>query len=118
MAAEGLITFDKLRAKLAALEDTRETAKRELKAVRRSTERAAELERDKDALLKRVGTAAPGLIERATPETRCQAYRMLRLSVAVRACGALEVAGTFTDVLGSENTSRSISERTRSRSGR
>ena len=32
MAAEGLITFDELRAKLAALEETRETAERETSA--------------------------------------------------------------------------------------
>ncbi len=53
MAAEGLIDFDELRAKLAALEEVRETARGELTALGAHRERLAELERDKDTLLER-----------------------------------------------------------------
>ena len=59
MAAEGLITFEELRAKLASLEETRETVKTELEVLRSGAERAAELERDKDALLDRLAAKAP-----------------------------------------------------------
>jgi len=110
MAAEGLITFEELRAKLASLEETRETVKTELEVLRSGAERAAELERDKDALLDRLAAKAPERIDHATPEERHQIYNVLRLSVSVRADGALEVTGAFTDVLDSENTSRSTSK--------
>ena len=112
MAAEGLITFEELRAKLASLEETRETVKTELEVLRSGAERAAELERDKDALLDRLAAKAPERIDHATPEERHQIYNVLRLSVSVRADGALEVTGAFTDVLDSENTSRSTSKST------
>lgn len=41
MAAEGLIDFDELRAKLAGLEETRETARRELEALKARPEDSA-----------------------------------------------------------------------------
>jgi hypothetical protein len=50
MAAEGLIDFDELRAKLDALETDRKTAARELEAVRDKAERLASLELEMDAL--------------------------------------------------------------------
>lgn len=46
MAAEGLITFDKLRTKLAALEETRLSARKELAALEGRTERLRALEQD------------------------------------------------------------------------
>ncbi len=51
MAAERLITFDELRTKLAALEETRQTARRELAALEGRAERLRALERDRDSLL-------------------------------------------------------------------
>ncbi len=51
MAAEGLIDFDELRARLAALEETRETARPELAALEGRRESSAELECDRDALM-------------------------------------------------------------------
>jgi site-specific DNA recombinase len=51
MAAERLIDFDELRTRLAALEDTRNTAERELRALRHRAERLAQLQRDRDSLL-------------------------------------------------------------------
>jgi len=50
-AAEGLITFDELRAKLGALEEARQTARKGLAALEARIERLQSLERDRDALL-------------------------------------------------------------------
>jgi hypothetical protein len=44
MAAEGLIEFEELRARLAALEETRQIAKGELRALEHRTEHLAQLE--------------------------------------------------------------------------
>lgn len=76
MAAEGLITFDELRTKLAALEETREVAERELAAVRGYKESIERLERDKDAVLEHHATLAPEALDELTPRsaatyTRC-----------------------------------------------
>jgi hypothetical protein len=51
MAAEELITLDELRARLAELGEMRETAERELAALRDRAERIQELERDAEAIL-------------------------------------------------------------------
>ena len=50
MAAEGLIDFDELRAKLVALDGTREAARNELKALEFRQEKLASLERDRATL--------------------------------------------------------------------
>ena len=52
LAAKGRMTEYELDEALAELEETRDTAEKELEALQRSAERAAELERDKNALLK------------------------------------------------------------------
>src|SRR5919202_1509774 len=59
MAAEGLITFDELRNKLAALEETGQTARRELAALEGRTERLRALERDREVLLKNYAQMMP-----------------------------------------------------------
>jgi hypothetical protein len=56
MAAEGLIDFEKLRTRLAAIEDMPKTAERELEAQQRRTEHLAQPERDRDSR-----RATPGL---------------------------------------------------------
>jgi hypothetical protein len=45
MAAEGLIDFEELRARLAVLEETRKTAEQELRALQHRAEHLAQLER-------------------------------------------------------------------------
>ena len=47
MAAEGLISFDELKAKLAALEETRNIAQCEIIGLENTRERILQLERDK-----------------------------------------------------------------------
>ena len=49
MAAEDLISFEELRAKLTDLEETRKTAERELAALESHEEYVRDLERDRDA---------------------------------------------------------------------
>ena len=51
---------DELRAKLAALEETRETAERGLDALRRRTERLESIERDRDGLIEAYASLVPG----------------------------------------------------------
>jgi len=97
MAAEGLITFAELRAKLTALEETRETARRELEALDRRREKIEELERNRDALLDSLVAVAPDALDALMPEERLQVYKMLGLRVAVRPEGDIEASGAFTN---------------------
>jgi hypothetical protein len=69
MAAEGLITLEELRAKLANLEKTRKTAEREFEALKNRSERIGQLERDRDALLSEYAGAIPQSWTTATPRT-------------------------------------------------
>jgi hypothetical protein len=82
MAAAGLITLDELRVKLAALEETRETAQRELAALCGRRERLGELERDRDTLLETTPGSCPKRSTRspwrsASAYTRCSACEWL-----------------------------------------
>jgi hypothetical protein len=95
MAAEGLITFDELRAKLVTLEETRETAERELTSLKDRKERIDHMERDKDALLEQYEAITPGALDALTPEERQEFYKVLRLRVTVRVGGDLEATGAF-----------------------
>jgi site-specific DNA recombinase len=107
MAAEGLITFDELRTKLAALEETRELARRELASLQDRRDRLRELERDKAALLEHYAAMVPEGLDALSPEERHRVYKILGLKVAVQPSGMLEVSGTFGDGLvlsGSEPT--------------
>jgi site-specific DNA recombinase len=81
MAAEDLITFDELRAKLAALEETREIAERELAGLKGQRENLQQMERDKDAVLEHYVTLAPEALDSLSPEERRKLYNMLRLRV-------------------------------------
>ena len=90
MAAEGLTTFDELRAKLADLEETRETVKRELAALEDIRESIEQMERDKDAVLDYHVTLAPEALDELTSEERHGLYKMLRLVVFAYPDGSLE----------------------------
>jgi hypothetical protein len=91
--AEGLITLDELRAKLAALEETRKTAQRELKALSRRQEEIEELERDRDALLEYYTDTAPDALANLTPQQRHHIYKMGRFEVLAHADGTIEITG-------------------------
>ena len=93
MAAEGLITFDELRTKLAGPEETRQVAHRELAGLEERRARLADLELDKAALLETYSAKASEGLDHFTPEDRHDAYKKLRLSVLVHPGGDLEVTG-------------------------
>jgi hypothetical protein len=95
MAAEGLITFDELRTKLAALEETRQLAQRELDVLQDQRERLWDLERDKKALLEHYAAMVPKGLDALSPDERHRVYKMLGLRVTVQPSGVLEVGGTF-----------------------
>jgi site-specific DNA recombinase len=99
MAAEGLITFDELGTKLAALEETGQTARRELAALEGRTERLRALERDREALLQNYAEMIPEALDALEPEERHRVYNMLRLRTVAFPDGALEVSGALGEEL-------------------
>ena len=92
------MTVEELGTKLEGLDATRQTARRELEAVREWRERRERLESDRDALLESYAGALPGDLGRLGPEERRRIYAMLRLRVLAGSDGAMEVSG----VLGGE----------------
>jgi len=84
LAIEGLLGHDELRAKLASLEETRETARRELALLEGRREKIAELEADRDALLDHLERVAPNELDALTPEERHEVYKLLGLRVIAR----------------------------------
>ncbi len=93
LAIEGLLSPDELRTKLAGLEDTRETAKRELEALSSRQEEIEELERD--ALLESYATMLPEGLDRYTPEDRRWAYGLIRLNIFTQSDGSLSATWMF-----------------------
>jgi hypothetical protein len=96
--AEGLIDLDELRAKLVALEETRDTARRELAALEARRERLAELERDRDTLMKRYVGMVPEAFDALVLEERHGVYKLLKLRVNLSTDRTLEVSGALGDV--------------------
>jgi site-specific DNA recombinase len=97
IAAEGLITFEELAAKLAELKESREAAEQALGELKGRRARIEELERDKASLLERFADIMPEALDELTPEERNQVYRMLRLEVYVMPGGNLDVHGIIGD---------------------
>jgi site-specific DNA recombinase len=95
LAAEGILGRDELRAKLAVLEETRETAERELHALEGRSELLKNLEREKDAIIERYAGLVPEALEELSPKERHRVYRMLRLSVVAHSDATLEVHGAL-----------------------
>ena len=99
MAADDLITFDELRARLTELDDTRSIAERELEAFRARRERIADLETDRDALLDSLVNVAPDALASLAPEDRHHVYKTLKLRVVAYQDDSLELSGTFGESL-------------------
>jgi hypothetical protein len=115
LAADGIMSRDELKAKLARLEETRETAEKELKALRTRQEKLEELQRDKDTVLEHYTTLAPEALDSLAPEERHQLYRMLRLKIVARLDGTIELTGDLmvvAEVSNCETTHPSCSNRT------
>jgi len=96
LAIEGLLSPDELRDKLAVLEETRQTAKGELKVLKERREEVEELERDRDALLESYGAMVPEGLGAFGPEDRCWAYNCLRLNIFADSEGFLSATWAFT----------------------
>lgn len=92
MAAEELIGFEELRARLAALEETRKTADQELQALQRRAEHLAQLERDRDSLLESYAGLMPEAIDALRSEERHRAYRIIGLEVHLAPDGSLKLS--------------------------
>jgi multidrug resistance efflux pump len=94
MAAEGLLTFEELRAKLTELQKSREATERELENLRSRKERLEELEKDRDALLESLVTMIPASLDTLSGLERNKVYRMLRL-IVMPASEGYEVSGAL-----------------------
>jgi hypothetical protein len=98
LAAKGHMTDVELSAALLDLDETRETAERELEAVRVRGEALKRLEDDRDALMESYAGAVKETLEDLEPEERHRIYKLLRLSVRFRPDWPLEVSGIFAEV--------------------
>ena len=102
LAAKGRLTDEELDEALAELEDARETAEKELRAVRARREVLENLERDRDALLESYANMTPAALDALSPEERHQIYKMLRITVEAYPDGSLNVTGVLGDSFVSE----------------
>ena len=81
MYAADAMTLEELRSRLDALEETRESARRELVALASWRENLRALERDKELLLESYATRALEALDNLGPEERRTVYSMLGLRV-------------------------------------
>src|SRR5918994_1980530 len=98
LAAKGLMTDEELDGALVELEETYETARRELETLSHRRDKMVELERDKEALLESYAGMVPEALDGLAPEERHQIYKMLRLRVVANVDARIEAAGTFGDL--------------------
>jgi site-specific DNA recombinase len=105
--AEGLITLDELRTKLAALEETRTITVKELEALRSRRKQLERLEHNAEALLEHYAGMVPEALDELTSEERHNVYKMMRLKVLISADRTVEVTGVFGGPL-EASASRSI----------
>jgi hypothetical protein len=91
------MTDDDLAEALSELEDTRNTAEMELKAIRGRKAALEQLERDRDALLESYANLMPDALDNLALEERRQVYGMLRLKVKVDADGVMEARGVLNE---------------------
>jgi site-specific DNA recombinase len=108
LAAKGVLADEELDEALAELEETRETAEQELRAISARRETIENLERDKAALLEHYAGMTPAALDALEPEERHQVYKMLRLTVEVCADGSLEVSGVLGDCFVSGNQDEGV----------
>jgi hypothetical protein len=120
LAAKGRIADKELDEELAALEETRQTAERELGALRQHEKRVEEMERDRDAVLEHYAALAPEALDSLISEERHQLYKMLRLKVLVAKSGdlELEMAGVPADGLDGGSSKGEVTSRSAPTDGR
>jgi len=93
MAAEGLIDFEELRARLAEVERERTDTEAALGTVQGRTERLERLLRDRDTLLEEYSSLMPEELRRLPQEKRHRVYKIVRLVVTLSPEGDLEMQG-------------------------
>src|SRR5829696_97975 len=93
MAADDLISFEELRARIAELDEIRITADQELRTLRGCQEQIRQLEQDKEALLEDYASLVPEALDELNAAERSRVYAMLRVEARVAPEGSLEVSG-------------------------
>jgi site-specific DNA recombinase len=107
-AAKGHMSDEELDEALAELEDTRQTAQEELRALRSRQEILEQLERDKEALMRSYAAMAPDALDALDPEERHHIYKLLKLKVLVCLDGSLEISGALADCFAHENQDEGV----------
>jgi site-specific DNA recombinase len=92
--AEGLISMAELKGKLAALDERRAVAERELREIAHHQERLAELERGFEELAALYRELAREGLDLFTAQDRHDAYRSLGIHVIAHPDGSLELTGS------------------------
>ena len=98
LTARGHMTDEELVAALSELDETHETAKRELEGARARDEALQRLERDRDVLIEPYAGMVSETLEDLAPEERHRIYKLLRLGVRFRPDWPLEITGIFAQV--------------------
>ncbi len=105
MAAEDLLGFDELRARIAELEENRAVAERELRSLKHRREQMRQLERDKETLLDDYAGMLPEALDALDAPERHQVYKMLRIEALIASDGSLVVSGYVMSVCEMETLS-------------
>jgi len=92
--AEGIISMAELKDKLAALDERREVAERELGEIVRHQEHLAELERSLETLAERYRFEAREGLNLYTPQDKHDAYKALGINVLAHPDGSTELVGS------------------------
>ncbi len=101
-----------------ALEETSQTARRELNSLERRSERLRAIERDREALLQANAEVMPEALDSLLPEGRHCVYNMLRLRTVASLDGTLEVSGELKEeLLVCKNQTRKLPSPNTSRPG-
>ena len=98
LAVKGHMTDEELAAALAEVDETRETAVRELEAARARGDALRRLEDDRDSLMESYAGMVKESLEGLGPEERHRIYKLLRLGVRFRPAWPLEITGIFAEV--------------------
>jgi site-specific DNA recombinase len=101
--AEGVISMSELKGKLAALDERRMVAERELEKLTRHRERIAELERDAEALMELYTYQAREGLDLYTPQDKHNAYKTLGINVIAHPDGSTELTGSVLAAMRSDS---------------
>ena len=101
--AEGIISMSELKGKLAALDERRTVAERELEKLTHHQERIAEFEREAEALKALYRHQATEGLDLYTPQDKHDAYKSLGINVIAYPDGTTELTGTVLGELHSDS---------------